>query len=106
MLEAQFRHAGQRLSDLDLDALDSLKAMDEVCRQAAVKVLLPLAPPLCHHTLVYSQHTLRAEFTQTFSFVVLCFISVSAPFPASVVGSTTMVFSQRFAMPRAVTALE
>jgi len=40
MLEAQFRHAGQRLADLDHDALESLKAMDEPCQQAAVKVAL------------------------------------------------------------------
>jgi len=39
MLEAQFRDAGCKLSDLDIDALDSLKAMDPPCREAAVKVL-------------------------------------------------------------------
>ncbi len=39
MLEAQFRDAGCKLNDLDLDAQDSLKAMDPPCREAAVKVL-------------------------------------------------------------------
>ena len=73
MLEAQFRDAGCKLNDLDLDAQDSLKAMDPPCREAAVKVSsVTYCPCPCHAVLIQNSKLMVSDILVSESAILHC----------------------------------